>query len=782
MAGGESSAAEYFCPRLIDIEGAVSMSVQLLAKRPRDKDNPTTRETLAGHLIDVVRTSGTIIDRYGQDILRGMGLAETKMHGLLRDTLLRASFLHDLGKANSQFQKAVRGKGLFPQAFRHEWLSAWIPLVSPDFRHWLFEGMNELAVNSVLFAVIGHHLKFPDGSVLSPREGTGMEPIGIFLGEESVQACMDELRSILSMKAPPQLGSLRIDPFNKPLKELKSWTIDAIIWFERCSKEERCFIAAVKALLISADVAGSALARNVPEPTVWTNSALERVCSPAIFENIIERSLRGKGLRDFQTRVAESSADKVFLRAGCGSGKTLAAYLWAQRQAENKKLFFCYPTTGTASEGFRDYFLPEEMGIEAELVHSRSMLDIEDLMRSPEEREADVSWEAESEDMAKIDSLVSWGVPITVCTSDQVLGIIQNNRKPLFTFPCIGNSAMVFDEIHQYDDTMFRSLLAFLRAFPDIHILMMTASLQKGRLEALQKTLAELGKPMDIIDGPPELESLKRYHIGGTFDAPPWEEVRASLERGEKVLWVANTVERCVQLAKEAEARGMNPIVYHSRFRYGDRVRRHREAVEAFDGQGAALVMATQVCEVSLDISSQLLVTDLAPPSSLIQRMGRLNRRVETLSSCEAMPVLFLEPDGPRPYSENEMEAARRWIGLLGGGMISQADLDAAFKQISEADSSTAIESKWLDGGPFSSKAPVRDPGYTAPFVMKEDLDACLVDGKLAQKELIRHSIPMPITVRSAGVGKLRRLGYCYIAPAGSIAYSERWGGKWVRL
>lgn len=758
------------------------MPVPLLAKSPKDRGKPIPRETLAGHLVDVVLTTRTIIDNYGADILRGMGLARNGFVDLLAKSLMRASFLHDLGKANSHFQRAVQEKGFVPQAFRHEWLSAWIPLKSIDFRKWIFDGLDDLAINSILFAVLGHHLKFPDGSVLSPREGTGLGTIDVFLDDQSLFSCMVELGHALGTKTPGRFNPLIIDPFNNPLAELKSWIVDAFIWFERRGEEERRFIALLKALLIASDVAGSALARDGIEPTQWVESALGRLCRAEVFENVVERSLQGRRLRDFQVKVAGSSSDKLFIRAGCGSGKTLAAFLWAQRRAEGKKLFFCYPTTGTASEGFRDYFLPEEMGIEAELVHSRAVFDIEDIMRSPGENASEGLGESPEDDLLKIDSLVAWDVPVTVCTSDQVLGLVQNNRKPLFTFPCLGNAAFVFDEIHQYDDTMFRSLLVFLRAFPEAYICMMTASLQKDRLQALEETLSELGKSLEIIDGPPELESAKRYRSMGIFDEPPWSEVQASLERGEKVLWVANTVNRCVTLAKEAKARGMNPIVYHSRFRYGDRVRKHRMAVDAFKAKGAALVMATQVCEVSLDISSQLLVTDLAPPSALIQRMGRLNRWVEDCASCVDMPVLYLQPDGSKPYTDHDIELARKWLGFLGESPLSQEDLDKAFMRVSAEEGLAGIESKWLDGGPFSSPAPVREPAYTAPFIMEEDLKACVdEEGKPDWKEIIRHSIPMPIVAGAMGTMKWKRWGYCYVAPAGRIDYSEEWGGKWVR-
>lgn len=64
------------------------------------------------------------------------------------------------------------------------------------------------------------------------------------------------------------------------------------------------------------------------------------------------------------------------MRAGCGTGKTLGAYNWAKRHAVERKLFFCYPTTGTSTEGFLDYAHEK---IDSTLLHSRAAVDLEAL-------------------------------------------------------------------------------------------------------------------------------------------------------------------------------------------------------------------------------------------------------------------------------------------------------------------------------------------------------------------------------------------------------------------
>ena len=63
------------------------------------------------------------------------------------------------------------------------------------------------------------------------------------------------------------------------------------------------------------------------------------------------------------------------------------------------------------------------------------------------------------------------GMPLVVATADSVLGLMANARKPVLSFPAIVQSAIVFDEVHAYDETLFGHLLIFLETFPRIPVL-----------------------------------------------------------------------------------------------------------------------------------------------------------------------------------------------------------------------------------------------------------------------------------------------------------------------
>jgi CRISPR-associated endonuclease/helicase Cas3 len=96
----------------------------------------------------------------------------------------------------------------------------------------------------------------------------------------------------------------------------------------------------------------------------------------------------------------------------------------------------------------------------------------------------------------------------------------------------------------------------------------------------------------------------------------------------------------------------------HSRFRQSDRTR-HETLL--FEG-GDRIVIATQAIEAGIDVSARLLITELAPWSSLVQRIGRCNRYAER-TDAEVLWV-NIEPKDENdeivlPYKKSELEKAR---------------------------------------------------------------------------------------------------------------------------
>ena len=149
----------------------------------------------------------------------------------------------------------------------------------------------------------------------------------------------------------------------------------------------------------------------------------------------------------------------VLVRAGCGTGKTVAAYHRAATRWSGRRVYFCYPTTGTATEGFRGYLFDSEMKrskLGARLFHGRARVDREMILRHRGD-------EDEFEIVARTESLEAWSTPVACCTADTVLGLIQNHRRGLFAWPALAQSAYVFDEIHSLSRVLVPCAVAIHR-------------------------------------------------------------------------------------------------------------------------------------------------------------------------------------------------------------------------------------------------------------------------------------------------------------------------------
>jgi CRISPR-associated endonuclease/helicase Cas3 len=285
------------------------------------------------------------------------------------------------------------------------------------------------------------------------------------------------------------------------------------------------------------------------------------------------------------------------------------------------------------------------------------------------------------------------------------------------------------------------------------------------------------------VSGPEELESLKRYRRSYAADSDdPLPEVATALrEHRSKVLWVCNTVNRAMEAADRAAAAGLKPLLYHSRFRYVDRVQRHAEVIDAFKCDRPVLAVCTQVAEMSLDLSASMLVTDLAPVASMIQRLGRLNRRALPPQAGEPvpppMPFVVVEPLGSLaalPYRQDEVALARRWLANIGDGDLCQRDLADAWSALESGDAELPVESAWLDGGPQTHVVELRtaSPGLTV--ILEPDLAS--LDG--ASADPLEVALPMP-PPRRLNWRKWRAYKGIPVAPSDAVTYDPRRGGQW---
>jgi len=763
---------------------------RLYAKRPPDDVPPARLPSsvfLQGHLEDAYRAASEVVAASGDDQLLALGLDPPRWRERLRRVVVVAAALHDLGKANDHFQEMLSGARRVAQGLRHEWVAYYL-FQQRAWMEWLTaiaESPQDARV--VLWTISGHHPGYDRPS--PPKDsipGAGIE-VTLLSRHSDFRASLDWIETTFGSGSPAPPAPIVIPLVSQSANAFgaigRAIAQDSATWASLPDDEKR-LVAACKACLIAADVAASALARRAHAGArgTWIRDSL--ACRPAAadIEALVREKLNGSPERPFQATVSNSPSRVTLVRAGCGTGKTVAAYLWAARRWPGRRVYFCYPTTGTATEGFRGYLFDEDAHRSkygAQLFHSRADVDLEMILDARED---------EHESQLRIEALLAWSTPIAVCTADTVLGLIQNQRRGLFAWPALAQSAFVFDEIHAYDGQLFGCLLRFIDALRGVPILLMTASLTAAQRAALEEALGRTGERLTEIGGAAELEQLPRYARHSSAD--PYETVRREFAAAGKVLWVCNTVNRAIEAADDMSVH--RPVIYHSRFRYVDRVEQHKRLMATFERDGPALAVCTQVAEMSLDISATLLVTELAPVPALIQRLGRLNRRAGPPAPGESpappMPFVVMEPLGAdgelrtNPYStrpENYGDwpaQTRDWLDRLGDGALSQADLATAWTQSAPDDVPTPAASTWLDGGPITQVGTVRDASPGLTVLLKVDADAI----KSGDVPLAKVALPMP-PPRGNAWREWRRVKGIPVAPADAIDYDAERGGRWRR-
>lgn len=714
--------------------------IMLLAKSRRGGRTLTLHQ----HLLDTEQAASALFrngTRWARAFLRFFKVPQDEHSRFLLNLRIAALF-HDIGKANDGFLRAVTSSAFVPQSLRHEHVSA-IVLAHPAVRRWLAE-CADLDIDIILAAVLSHHLKAAqngDWMVLSARSAA---PTRLYLADPQIVATLARVAEVAGLPA----ADLNLpDRYDDPgWEEAWNW-----FWNQRVPRFTRelgrpeaasrfALHLAIKAGLIAADSVASAMVRVGQSIETWIDGVAH---APALEPDAVDRDI-------LQPRIAEISSPtrpyrphkfqdgaaavgrRGLLLAACGAGKTLAAWRWADAVARAEpigRVIFLYPTRGTATEGFRDYVGHAPEGTAA-LVHGTAAYELLGMQSNPDAPHS-LRGKAIAPDEAedRLFALGLWSKRYFSATVDQFLSFIEHGYGGLCLLPALADAAIVFDEVHSYDSRMWNALTAFLRRF-DVPVLCMTATLAPTRRAELEQVLRTYPADADRSELA-DLETAERhprYRLEAVAgEAEAFQDVIAEARAGKRVLWVVNTVKRCQQLARRLAHEFPHVLVYHSRFKLEHRQRRHRATVDAFrapmDGEPRpAIAVTTQVCEMSLDLDADVLVSERAPISSLVQRFGRANRHLLRGREFRARLITY-SPESPLPYESEELSAAGRFLNALADRDVSQRDLAEGLATHSPVGRQTSGETRFLDGGYFATPGPLRDSDDAgAPAILDIDL------------------------------------------------------------
>ena len=222
---------------------------------------------------------------------------------------------------------------------------------------------------TVLSAVVSHHLKVNDqefGKRLLP----GVDTFNVFTEDADFVKCLRLAEPIVGAPSPDlsaydRLWSFEhdVDPRKGPSGDLGRSMHNFKRKLRKGSERHRLLVA-VKAGLIAADSAGSALIREGHPLEKWINNCFE--FDPLTADWVEKKIIRQRiseierksdcafEWHDFQVAAGELGK-RALLLSGCGTGKTLAAWNWIKNQLSQRpasRVIFLYPTRSTATKVF----------------------------------------------------------------------------------------------------------------------------------------------------------------------------------------------------------------------------------------------------------------------------------------------------------------------------------------------------------------------------------------------------------------------------------------------
>jgi len=529
-----------------------------------------------------VKNGGTLL----VDHLRHVGVVADKIAdqlGLDKEIARNGAFLHDIGKAHPTFQARLNGqKDEYQIPFRHEIASLLFLSLFPE-SQW----------PALIDMVVAHHRSvrkdFREQGLLDLENSEG--PDDVF----DRHASPWENWSTDGLCILAELGiSTRLITLDKA-RETFEFVLDY------CSKKTYGW-SRWKGLLVGADHFASALQY---ETEKWTAKLF---CPP----DLSYFHSRKSEVYPLSLIASNDPRLHTLVTAPTGAGKTD----FLMRRCKGR-IFYTLPFQASINamhDRFKNDCLPA--GTDIRLLHASSSLKVR---------------EGKGYEEKALQPLV--GSAVKVLTPHQIAALICGTRGFETIAIDIAGTDVILDEIHCYSHVAQAMVLEIIRALLKlgcrIHIgsATMPTALTAKTLELLggNSQVYQVKLPEDQRDTFDRHRVFKHSTVESAF-----AQMKNALQRGDKVLVVCNRVNSAQQRFQvvEKEYPAIPKMLLHSRFRRCDRADLESELQNTFDrNPGPCIVVATQVVEVSLDISFDMMITDCAPLDSLIQRFGRVNRR-----------------------------------------------------------------------------------------------------------------------------------------------------------
>lgn len=553
----------------------------------------------------------------------------------------KGAVLHDIGKAHPEFQKRLQPGYRDFKVFRHEIASLLFLSVFPENDH-----------SALIEMVAGHHksVKKDAGDKGLLDLENGYDYIDFHIGQ------WDNW----SPAAFALIEELGIDKTLFSKDQAKKNLQKAICYCELTVRQRG--YSQWRGLLMGADHFASALIND-------TEKHLRRVFKVpdlSFFNNI----KRTHHLYPLSLRDSRSEKKHTIVVASTGAGKT--DFLFRRTKG---RIFYTLPFQASINAMYKRVahdLKPDNPELDIRVLHSTSMV----VKRKSVEEET------------ALQSL--FGSSIKILTPHQLASVAFGMKGYEALLLDLKGCEIIMDEIHTYTGASQAIVLKLVYILHQlncrIHIgtATMPTVLYNKILDILGDDVLEI-KLTDV-----EKDQFNRHTIHKIFgfeDSIPV--INQGLQKDQKILVIYNRVSRAQKAYSELKETfpDIPILLLHSRFKRSHRNEKERQLM-GIDEDGkptnqfntsnqACIVVSTQIVEVSLDISFDLMVTETAPIDALIQRFGRVNRKRSDKTIGKTKPVYVIAPPESKtealPYNLEILN--RSWETLPNGEILKEKEL-----------------------------------------------------------------------------------------------------------
>lgn len=242
------------------------------------------------------------------------------------------------------------------------------------------------------------------------------------------------------------------------------------------------------------------------------------------------------------------------------------------------------------------------------------------------------------------------GASVKVLTPHQVASIVYGIKGYETMVDDLSGCDIILDEIHTYSDVIQAIVLKLIDVLKSLgcRIHIGTATMPTILYESILKLLGGDKFVYQVKLSDEVLTTFNRHivHKVNSFD-DCHTIIENAVNGGSKLLIVCNQVKRSQEIYEYIAEMypGVDKMLIHSRFKRERRQELENQLQNKFNTSSqACIVVSTQVVEVSLDISFDIMITECAPFDAMIQRFGRINRKRSINTIGKYKPIYVIKP------------------------------------------------------------------------------------------------------------------------------------------